>query len=127
MCNHTVAMPTIQREITVPADRDAVWEALTDEELLREWLADDVELDPVEGGEGRFDDRQATVEAVEAGRYLAWHWARPGEAGTRVAFSLDDAPGGTRVVVVESAPSGAPWSTALPMLAATASAALCAA
>jgi len=119
-------MPTVQREITVPADRDTVWDALTDESLLGEWLADEVELDAVEGGAGRFDDREAIVEAVEEGRHLAWRWARPGEAGSRVAFTLDDAPGGTRVVVVESAPSATAWGTALPMLAATAGA-LCAA
>jgi uncharacterized protein YndB with AHSA1/START domain len=41
MCNHSVAMPSVQREITVPAAPDEVWEAITDEELRDAWLHDD--------------------------------------------------------------------------------------
>ena len=36
----------VEREATLPADPDEVWEALTDEDRLAEWLGDDVELDP---------------------------------------------------------------------------------
>src|SRR4051812_5755858 len=75
MCNHVVAMPTVQREITVPADPDEVWEALTDEAIRDTWLQD--------GDAPReITDEQADEEA---GRY-AFRWARPGESATEVSF-----------------------------------------
>ena len=43
--------PWVERETLVEASPDEVWEALTDEDRLEEWLAPDVELDPTEGGE----------------------------------------------------------------------------
>ena len=91
------------REIVFPASPDEVWEALTDPEQLEEWFANDVELDPQEGGEGvfRWDDgeeRHATV--VEAA---------PGE---RLVLDWDD--DGTRLLVRESTPE---FSTALELRA----------
>lgn len=97
----------VRREVTLPAGRDDVWEALTTEELLEKWLAADVDLDVVEGGEGvfRFDDgeeRPAVVEAVDDWERLVFRWQRDA-AETRVEFVLHEVPEGTRLVVVESA------------------------
>ena len=101
----------IVREIVLPATREDVWEALTDEERLREWFANDVELDPRPGGTGvfRWDDgdvRHAAVEAVEPEELLVLRWEDDG----RVELRLEDAPSGTRVLVRETAPE---WSAAL--------------
>ena len=35
----------VTRSIVLPVTRDEAWEALTEPERLREWLANDVELD----------------------------------------------------------------------------------
>jgi uncharacterized protein YndB with AHSA1/START domain len=121
----------VQREAMVDAPPEQVWEALTDERLLGEWLADEVELDPVPGGEATFrfgdsEERRGTVLRVEEGRTLAFNWARPGERETEVELSLVPAVAGTRVVVVERATAGAPvalaggeWQAKLATLAQT--------
>jgi uncharacterized protein YndB with AHSA1/START domain len=105
----------VSREIEFPLPPDEVWEALTDPDQLEEWFANDVELDPREGGAGVFrwengEERHATVTEVEPGRRLAFDWD---DEGT-VEFTLDDDPDGTRLVVVESSPA---WSTALELQA----------
>ena len=107
MCNHVVAMPTVQREITVPAEVDEVWEALTDEELREAWLQD--------AGEPR---RISGERADEEAREVAFRWARPGETETEVRFTVEAVPAGTRVVVVESAPTGTAWGPLLGAMAA---------
>lgn len=107
MCNHAVAMSEIQREITVPAEPDEVWEALTDEDLRSEWLHD--------AGEPRDITDE---EADEDERSLSFRWARPGEEATEVRFTVEAVPAGTRVVVVESAPSRVAWGPLLGAMAA---------
>src|SRR3712207_2525484 len=93
------SMPSVRREVVLPVPRERAWELLTDPGELREWLADDAELDPEPGGEVRADDREGVVEDVEPGRRLAFRW-HDGDAPSRVVWTLDDAPGGTRVTVV---------------------------
>ena len=41
---------TVTREIVLPLERDEAWRVVTEPDHLREWLADDVEIDLVEGG-----------------------------------------------------------------------------
>lgn len=107
MCNDGVAMPSVQREITVPAEPDEVWEAITDEALREAWLHDED------------DPREITYEEADAEqRELAFRWARPGELETIVRFTVEAVPAGTRVVVVESAPSGTAWAPRLAAMAA---------
>ena len=101
----------VTREIVLPATREDVWEALTDEERLREWFANDVELDPRPGGAGvfRWDNgevRHAEVETVEPEERIVLRWEDDG----LVELRLEDAPAGTRVLVRETSPE---WSTAL--------------
>lgn len=105
----------IKREIELPSPPDEVWRALTDEDELEEWFANDVELDPRPGGEGvfRWDDgeeRHALVEEVDPERRLAFTW----DDG-RVEIELEETPAGTRVTVVES--PVAEWSSALELRA----------
>jgi uncharacterized protein YndB with AHSA1/START domain len=115
----------VERETVLDAPPDEVWEALTDERLLGEWLADEVELDPVPGGHASFrfsdgSERQGTVLRVEDERELAFTWARPGEPPSEVELTLEPLIAGTRLVVVERASAhtpvtlaGSAWSSRL--------------
>ena len=98
--------PWVERDTLVEASPEDVWEALTDEDRLEEWLAPDVELDPVEGGEIAVRDgdeeRAGTVETVEEGERFAFTWSRPGEGESFVEFTIEALPGGSRVTVVET-------------------------
>ncbi len=106
----------IRREIVLPAPREEVWEALTDEERLGEWFANDVELDPRPGGTGTFrwddgEERTVSVEAVEQAERLVLRWR---DDGGLVELRLEDVPAGTRVLVRETSPE---WSIALELQA----------
>src|SRR5436309_118996 len=99
----------VTREIVFPDSPDEVWAALTEPERLEEWFANDVELDARPGGEGVFrwgdgDERRAVVEEVDEERRLALRWEDDG----LVELVLDDAPGGTLLVVTESSPQFGP-------------------
>ena len=98
--------PWVERDTLVEASPEEVWEALTDEDRLEEWLAPDVELDPVEGGEIAVrdgdDERNGTVETLEEGERFAFTWSRPGEGESFVEFTIEALPGGSRVTVVET-------------------------
>ena len=98
--------PWVERDTLVEASPDEVWEALTDEDRLEEWMAPDVELDPVEGGEIAVrdgdDERAGTVETVEEHERFAFTWSRPGEGESFVEFTIEALPGGSRVTVVET-------------------------
>jgi uncharacterized protein YndB with AHSA1/START domain len=103
---------SVEREAVLDASPGEVWEALTDERLLGEWLAEDAELEPVPGGAASFrfadgERREGTVLEVEEGCYLAFSWSRPDGSRSVVRFSLEPAVGGTRLVVVERGPAAA--------------------
>jgi uncharacterized protein YndB with AHSA1/START domain len=105
----------VTREIVFPVPPDEVWEALTDPEQLEEWFANDVELDPQEGGEGLFrwdngEERRAKVVEAEPGERLVFDWD---DEGT-VELTLEPVEQGTRLVVRESTPE---FSTALELRA----------
>ena len=63
-------MPAVRREIVLPVEPERAWELITDPDELEGWLADEVELDPEEGGavHVRFEDgeeRWGTVEEAD--------------------------------------------------------------
>jgi len=100
-------LSTVRREIVLPVERERAWQLLTEPVELREWLADEVELEPEEGAPLRVawwsgDSREGVVEEVETERRLRFRWD-DGTTGvpSRVEWTLDDAPGGTRVTVEE--------------------------
>jgi uncharacterized protein YndB with AHSA1/START domain len=105
----------VERETLVEASPEEVWEALTDEDRLEEWMAPEVELDPTEGGEISVrdgdDQRNGTVETVEENERFAFTWSRPGEDESFVEFTLEPLPAGTRVTVIET-PIGPTATTA---------------
>ncbi len=114
----------VERETFVEATPEEVWEALTDEDRLEEWMAPEVELDPVEGGEIAVrdgdDQRTGTVETVEESERFAFTWSRPGEGDSFVEFTIEALPAGTRVTVVEtptdSAVAAGGWGSRLARL-----------
>ena len=100
-------LSTVRREIVLPVERERAWELLTEPRELREWLADEVELEPQEGAPLRVawangEAREGVVEEVEEQRRLRFRWDDDATGiPSRVEWTLDDAPGGTRVVVEE--------------------------
>jgi uncharacterized protein YndB with AHSA1/START domain len=98
---------TVRREIVLPVERERAWALLTEPRELSEWLADEVDLEPEEGAPLRVtwatgETREGVIEEVEAERLLRFRWD-DGATGipSRVEWTLDDHPDGTRVVVVE--------------------------
>src|SRR3954463_11522620 len=85
-------MSCVTREIVLPVTRERAWELVTDEDELREWLADDVEFEPEEGAPLRADDREGVVELVEDEERIVFSWG-----GSRVEWRLDAGPGGPRL------------------------------
>jgi uncharacterized protein YndB with AHSA1/START domain len=77
----------VARDITLPVDPDEAWDALTDPELLAQWLG---------------DDREAVLEEAEAPERLVFWWWEDGEAGSRVEVTLQPVVGGTRVQVSDA-------------------------
>src|SRR5919202_4594320 len=116
--------PSVRREIVFPEPRESVWLALTEAERVEEWFANEVELDVRPGGSGvfRWGDgsvREATVEEVDPERRLGFRWrdAEHDEPETIVELTLEDDPGGTRLVVVEAPAETGEWAPALSLRA----------
>ena len=105
----------VEREVVLDAPPAEVWEALTDEEQLEEWFANDVDFDLDRGGVFRWDDgevRHAVVEEVDAERRLAIRWWDPGGAEeSEVTVTFEEIAAETRLVVIETA--FCDWSWAL--------------
>jgi uncharacterized protein YndB with AHSA1/START domain len=100
---------TVKRTVLLDAEPAEVWAALTDEVLLSEWLAPEVELDPREGGElvCRFEDgeeRRGEVAVVEEAERLAFLWRRQEGGESWVEWIVDVVADGTRLTVIESGP-----------------------
>ncbi len=95
----------VRRERLLPAAREEAWTMLATYEGLERWLADDVDVELRPGARGRMTvdgcEREVEIDEVVPGRRLALTWCGVGEEPAVVDVTLDDAPGGTRVVVVE--------------------------
>ena len=104
----------VEREIVLDAPPAEVWEALTEEEQLEDWFANDVEFDLERGGVFRWDDgevRHAVVEEVDQERRLAIRWWDPvREEESEVTFTLEEVPAGTRLLVTETASCDWAWA-----------------
>ncbi|HEX8975036.1 MAG TPA: SRPBCC domain-containing protein [Solirubrobacteraceae bacterium] len=106
----------VQRELKLDIAAEEAWEALTDPGRLSAWLADEVELDPVPGGEARFvlgdQVRSGWVEEICApddapdgsGRLSFW-WSCDDAPATRVELELQPlGDGGTLLRIAETRP-----------------------
>jgi uncharacterized protein YndB with AHSA1/START domain len=100
----------IEQDIVLPVSPDEAWDALLDPGT---WLADEAEVEFVEGGCGSFvmpdgERRGALVEEVVEGERLAlWWWpvdadGIPDSPGRRVVFELEPVFDGTRVSVSDT-------------------------
>jgi len=95
----------IERELSLPASPEEVWEAITGDG----WLADEVDIELRVGGDARFSSgdtvKTGWVEDVAAPERLAFWWASDGEPATRVELRLDCTDDAyTRLRVVETRP-----------------------
>src|SRR3954466_6881452 len=97
-------MSCVTREIVLPVDRERAWELITDESELREWLADEGEFAPFEGGLLRADGRGGWVEGVAPAERIVFSWG-----DSTVEWRLDDHPEGTRFVVTEYRTAADAW------------------
>jgi uncharacterized protein YndB with AHSA1/START domain len=93
-------MPTVTREITLPIDPEEAWADVSEAERLAEWMDEDVELEPWEGGEVRIGDRAGIVHEVQDGRRLRFSWGE-----SEVTFTVTPVEGGTSVRVTERGPT----------------------
>lgn len=97
---------TVRVDRVYPHSRDLVWRAITDAELLGRWLMpNDFEPRPghrftftTEPGPGFDGIVHCEVLELEERESMTWSW-RGGPLDTRVAFTLEDAAGGTRLVM----------------------------
>jgi uncharacterized protein YndB with AHSA1/START domain len=102
----------IERELLLPAPPEQVWEVITS----AGWLAEEVRLELVPGGEADFGDgKTGWVEEAAPPERLVFWWGADGEPATRVELTLDREGDGqvhlgreskrrTRLRVVESRP-----------------------
>ena len=110
--------PSVERETMLETSPERAWEAISDPAELERWLAEEVELDPVEGAPARFvvdgDEKHGEVREVDEGHRISFTWRAPEEPATLVELTLeplaDDGP--VRLTVVETAPAGVPVATA---------------
>ncbi len=105
---------TIERSVTIPADIESVWDALTTREGIRSWFGDQVEIDLRPGGEAMFgwseygEGSHAIVQEVVRPTRFSYRWtagdAQRADTGpsTLVEFSLSTDGASTVVTVVES-------------------------
>jgi uncharacterized protein YndB with AHSA1/START domain len=109
--------PAVRREVVLPASRDEVWGALTDPGKLSAWFEAEVEIDPRPRGTvvARQHDgtvRAGTVLAANRPYRLVVIWGRSGEnpehepGASRMEFTLEAVPDGTRLTVIEAPLSG---------------------
>jgi uncharacterized protein YndB with AHSA1/START domain len=108
MADQETQEQSVEREIEVPATPEETWQALTDPERLRDWLAEDAELDLRPGGglavRTPDGERDGFFEEVAEPERLVFWWGEPGDELARVEIELDEVDDGTRVRVVESRP-----------------------
>jgi uncharacterized protein YndB with AHSA1/START domain len=108
MAEQETSERSVEREIHVPATREETWQALTDPERLRDWLAEEAELDLRPGGDlvVRTDGetREGFFEEVSEPERLVFWWAERDAELSRVEVELEEIDEGTRVRVVEARP-----------------------
>ena len=104
---------SIEREVILPVPRERVWAALTQPDQLSAWFGTQATIDLRPGGEVVFTWDSSTgpprthrgvIEVVEPPKRLAFRWqSDPAIAATtRVEFTLEPHPQGTRLRLVES-------------------------
>ena len=106
----------VKRETVLDVDADRAWEAISDPEWLERWLADEVDLEPVEGTDATFtidgDERPGRVERVDEGRGLSFTWEREAGRPSLVELELTPCISGIRIEVTETDLGSGPMMSA---------------
>jgi uncharacterized protein YndB with AHSA1/START domain len=104
---------SIERELILPVPPARVWTALTRPDQLSAWFGTQATIDLRPGGEviftwdgstGPRGTNRAVIEAVEPPNRFAFRWQSSPDTAqmTRVEFTLEPHPEGTRLRLVES-------------------------
>ena len=104
---------SIEREVILPAPPERVWTALTRPDQLSAWFGTAATVDLRPGGEvvftwdgttGPSGSNCGVIEAVDPPNLFAFRWQSNSETEqmTRVEFTLEPHPEGTRLRLVES-------------------------
>ena len=96
----------VRLERTLDALPDEIWQALTQPDRLRNWLAP-TEIDAREGGQLTIDFSsqpdgtvvRGTLRVYDPPRTLEYDWTEGGEGPSVVRFELEPAEGGTRLTL----------------------------
>jgi uncharacterized protein YndB with AHSA1/START domain len=101
MCDFTSV--DLRAEVLIDADRDTVFDALTNSEKFSKWFGVPVDIEPRVGGRfamGGFDadPNPAKILALEPGRKMTTDWGPSGAA----TWELADSGGRTRLTFVQS-------------------------
>lgn len=120
MPTNTSSTDRIEKQVMLDAPRARVWRALTDVSQFNAWFGVALTAPFAPGAEvsGRISIRKYEhvtmtiwIEKMEPERFFSFRWhpyaIEPGvdysaEPTTLVAFTLEDAPAGTRLTIVES-------------------------
>lgn len=104
----------VERSAEFGAPADAVWDAITDPDLLAEWFGP-VELDLRPGGaitDPESGERRTigVVEAVDPPRRIGFVWVAPGtESPSSVEIAIDDGDDGGSIVRTREVRLGTDW------------------
>jgi uncharacterized protein YndB with AHSA1/START domain len=104
---------SIEREVILPVPPARVWAALTQPDQLGAWFGTQATVDLRPGGEvvftwdgstGPRGTNRGVIEVVEPARRLTFRWQPSPDTAqtTRVEFTLEPHPDGTRLRLVES-------------------------
>jgi uncharacterized protein YndB with AHSA1/START domain len=106
----------VKRETVLDVDADRAWEAISDPDWLERWLADEVDLEPVEGAPATFtvdgDERPGRIEHVDEGRGLSFTWERERGRPSLVELELTECVSGIRIEVTETDLGAGPMMSA---------------
>jgi uncharacterized protein YndB with AHSA1/START domain len=116
----TTSTDRIEKQVILDAPRSRVWRALTDVSQFNAWFGVSLTAPFTPGAEvsGKIDIKdyrhvtmRIWIEAMEPERFFSFRWhpyaIEPGvdysaEPTTLVSFTLEDAPEGTKLTIVES-------------------------
>jgi len=104
-------METVTRQIDLELSPDALWDAITDRQMLEAWLGDTVDIDLRPGGSGVVVDdgvtRHVTVSRFEPGFGWAFDWRVDDEPESHVTFAIATTDTGcTRLTITETLAAG---------------------